>query len=255
MPWLQERFGSAESFAQASLAEILGAGLARASSVRVTWVESTLFLNRGERFQAVPLPWEAQLAPAFGVCVGDLNGDGAEDVFLAQNFFGMEETVARADAGRGLVLRGDGEGGFVPLSTVESGVGVDGEQRGAALADYDADGRLDLAVAQNSAPTRLFHNQVGPPGLRLRFRGPSENPVGVGVVWQARHGERLGPVHEIQAGTGYLSQDSPVKVVARRQTLTGLRFRWPGKPFLEVTPPVQALEVSIDATGNLRVLR
>ena len=32
------------------------------------------------------LPLEAQWAPAFGVNVGDMDGDGREDVFLSQNF-------------------------------------------------------------------------------------------------------------------------------------------------------------------------
>jgi len=45
------------------------------------------FLNHGDHFEAIPLPAEAQLAPAFAVLLGDFDGDGAEDVFLSQNFF------------------------------------------------------------------------------------------------------------------------------------------------------------------------
>ena len=71
-------------------------------------------LNRGNHFEAVELPAEAQFAPALGVCVADLDGDGNEDVFLSQNFFAMTPDERRLDAGRGLWLRGNGTGDSRP---------------------------------------------------------------------------------------------------------------------------------------------
>jgi len=44
---------------------------------------------------SAPLPAEAQLAPAFAVCVGDMDGDGKEDVFLSQNFFAVAPETSR----------------------------------------------------------------------------------------------------------------------------------------------------------------
>jgi hypothetical protein len=123
--------------------------LERFRFLEANWLETTLFLNRGNRFEPRPLPLEAQFAPAFGVGVGDFDGDGHKDVFLAQNFFATHPDTSRHDAGRGLWLRGDGSGGFVPVSGQESGVNVYGEQRGCALADYDHDGWVDLVVTQN----------------------------------------------------------------------------------------------------------
>ena len=52
----------------------------------------------------------------------------------------------------------------------ESGVIVYGEGRGAAACDYDGDGRVDLAVSQNGAQTKLYHNVAGRPGLRVRLK-------------------------------------------------------------------------------------
>jgi hypothetical protein len=54
--------------------------------LEAAWLETTVFLNRGGRFEAVVLPGEAQFAPSFGVSVGDMDGDGHEDLFLSQNF-------------------------------------------------------------------------------------------------------------------------------------------------------------------------
>ena len=117
-----------------------------------------VFFNRSNRFAATALPQEAQFAPAFSVLVSDFNGDGFEDIFISQNFFDMPWEMHRLDAGRGLLLQGDGAGKFRAMSGEASGIKLYGEQRGAALCDYDADGRIDLVVTQNGAETKLFHN-------------------------------------------------------------------------------------------------
>ena len=101
------------------------------------------FLNRGRRFEPVVLPREAQWAPVFAVVVADFNGDGQEDLFLSQNFFDVQAENPRQDAGRGLLLLGAGSGQLQPIPGQTSGVMVYGEQRAAAVADYDQDGRVD----------------------------------------------------------------------------------------------------------------
>src|SRR6187399_840743 len=144
-----------------------------------------LFLNRGDRFEAIPLPVEAQFAPAFGVSVADFDGDGNDDVFLAQNFFSAQPETLRNDAGRGLLLLGNGKGGLRPLSAEESGIAIYGEQRGCAVSDYDGDGRVDLAVAQSNDQTRLLHNRRSRPGLRVQLEGGPGNPQCVSATVRA----------------------------------------------------------------------
>ena len=76
----------------------------------------------------------------------------------------------RYDAGRSLLMLGDGRGGLTPVSGARSGLVVYGDQRGAAFADFDGDGRTDLAVSQNGGATRLFQNRGAKPGLRVRLQ-------------------------------------------------------------------------------------
>jgi hypothetical protein len=210
-----------------------------------------VFLNRGDHFEVRPLPLEAQFSPAFAVCVADLDGDGAEDVFLSQNFFAVDGDTSRYDAGRGLVLRGDGQGGFVPVPGQDSGVRAYGEQRGAALCDYDADGRVDLVVSQNGAETRLYRNTGGRPGLRVRLQGPPGNPHAIGAVLQLVSGGRAGPARELHAGSGYWSVDAATTVLHAAAPATALRVRWPGGRTTTTELPSGAREVTVDAAGSV----
>ncbi len=245
LPLLRERIKTHKAYGEASVEELFGEPLKTAKLLEANWLETTVFLNRGDHFEARPLPLEAQFAPAFGICVGDLEGDGNEDVFLAQNFFATNPDTSRYDAGRGLWLKGDGKGNFAPVSGQESGVKVYGEQRGCALADYDHDGRVDLVVTQNGAETRLYRNTQAKPGLRVRLKGPESNPAGVGAAIRLFYGEKAGPIREIHAGSGYWSQDSAVQVMGTPEPPTRIWVRWPGGKTVTMDVPPNAREIEI----------
>jgi hypothetical protein len=235
--------------------QLLGPAFPQARRIEVNTLTSMLFLNRTSYFDAVSLPFEAQLATAFAACVGDSNGDGHEDVFLSQNFFATHPRLPRCDAGLGLWLQGDGRGGFRAVPAAESGVRVYGEQRGAALADYDADGRVDLVVTQNGSATRLYRNVRAKPGLRVRLAGAPGNPAAVGAVVRLVTGDRLGPARELHAGSGYWSQDGAVTVLGSITLLTGLEVRWPGGKISHVQVPRGAAEIEVRQDGSVRSVR
>ena len=91
-----------------------------------------------------------------------------------------------------------------------------GDQRGAALADYDGDGRIDFAIGQNDGPTVLLHNRRGRPGVRVRLRGATVNPHGIGATLRVVYADGLGPARELRLGSGYWSVDDPVAVLGLR---------------------------------------
>lgn len=228
LPFLRARYPTHASFRAAGVAEILGDRFRAAQELAATTLATTLLLNRGDHFESVPLPPEAQWAPVFGMSVADMDGDGDEDLFLAQNFFATRKDVPRLDAGRGLWLNNDGGGNFRAMGATESGVVAWGEQRGCAVGDFNEDGRVDLLLAQNGGETRLFENQTARPGLRVRLQGPPGNPAGLGAVIRLKHADGFGPAREIHGGGGYLSQDSVVPVLGLRAKPTHVLVRWPG---------------------------
>ena len=227
LPAVTRLVPSHERFAEMTVGELVGD--ARVSETSTAGeLRHLALLNRGDRFEPVPLPREAQLAPAFGVTIADLDGDGAEDILLAQNFFATSLEGARLDAGRGLWLRGAGDGSsFTAVPAAESGLYAYGDGRGLAVADYDSDGRVDLAIAQNGAATKLFRNVRASPGVRVRLLGPPENPEAVGAAVRLAYEGREGPLREVQAGSGYWSQSEALQVLGGRDGAIEVRVRWP----------------------------
>lgn len=217
---------SHREFAGASVQKLFGID-AGVPAKEINTLQHTLFINTGEGFEARPLPPEAQFTAAFHAGVADFDNDGNEDLFLSQNLFAFAPHISRLDAGRGLLLRGDGKGNLTPVSSSESGIEINGEQRGAALGDFDRDGRVDLAVSQNDGQTKLYLNETVRRGLRVRLIGPESNRNAVGsslrIVY--RDGSK-GPRRAIQAGTGYWSQNSAIQVMGTSGEPIQIEVTW-----------------------------
>ncbi|MCL4178046.1 MAG: VCBS repeat-containing protein [Verrucomicrobia bacterium] len=245
-PDLPQRIQTHEAYGQATVPQLLTNRFATARFVEASHFESAVFLNRGTHFVRVPLPREAQWAPVFAVNPGDFNGDGIEDLFLSQNFFGGGSDLSREDAGRGLWLQGAGDGTFL---AVESGVRLYGEQRAAALADFNQDGRVDLAVSQNHGPSALYLNARARRGLRVLLKGSPANPDAVGAQVRLRYpGGRAGPVRGIQAGAGYWSQDSAAQVLGLAGIPESLWICWPGgrEQVMPLSPDQREVHVTFE---------
>ena len=255
LPFLRTRFDSNMRFGRASVQDALGETWSQARRLSATWLESAVFLNRGDHFEVRALPAEAQMSPAFAVCAQDFDGDGRQDLFLSQNFFSTQPDVPRLDAGRGLLLRGDGRGGFAPVPGQGSGLLIYGEQRGAAASDFDRDGRVDLAVTQNGAETKLYRNATAKAGLRVKLTGAAGNRDAVGAMLRLEQGGVPGPAQEVHGGGGYWSHDSVVQVMALREGAARLHVRWPGGAMTTNDVPVAAREVSVGVGGKLTVVR
>jgi hypothetical protein len=249
LPFVARRIPNSTAYADATLDEILGDRLVDAGRLEATTLDHLLLLNRGNHFEPTPLPTEAQLAPSFYAGVADFNGDGHEDLFLTQNFYPTAVTTPRYDAGRGLLLEGDGAGNLTVVPGQVSGIRVYGDQRGAGFADFNADGRVDLAVSQNGRETIIYRNDGAIPGLRVRLVGSPGNPHAIGALLSLVYPDRRGPAREVHGGSGYWSQDDPLQVLGGLEGATAVWVRWPGGTEAEVRLEPGQTEVTIRLGG------
>jgi hypothetical protein len=228
IPSFRRRAESHADYATMSVSDLTGEVVEELPAKEITTLRHTVFVNTGDEFIAEPLPATAQLAPAFYAGVADFNSDGHEDIFLSQNLYALPKLTPRQDAGRGLWLQGDGTGNFAPVDGTTSGIKVYGDQRGAALGDFDADGRVDLAVSQNGTTTKLYRNQIDTRGLRVRLVGPPSNQEAFGASLRMVYEDgRKGPRRSVQAGSGYWSQNSAVQILGSEGDPSEIEVTWP----------------------------
>lgn len=137
---LSLRFPTYGSFARATVQQAFApAQLQQAVHYQTDTFASVVLRNDGDgTFTSSPLPALAQIAPIKGIVVYDVDGDGHLDLIVAGNLYASEPNTARADAGNGLWLRGDGRGHFTPVPPTESGLLAPLDVSGLALIDTPA---------------------------------------------------------------------------------------------------------------------
>jgi hypothetical protein len=228
MPFLRQKFESYKSFALAELIEIYEPQcLETAQRFAVTTLESGVMINDGTgRFQFRPLPRIAQVAPAFGVVLTELNGDDDCDLYLAQNFFTPQLETGRMDGGISLLLDGRGDGSFEVVAPAQSGLVVPGDAKGLATLDLDGDHRHDLLLGINNDRPAAFVNRAstGDHLLAVRLRAAAGNPTAVGARVTVRLAGGSEQTAEVYGGSGYLSQST-----------SNLAFGTAGEPVESIT--------------------
>ncbi|MBO24795.1 MAG: hypothetical protein CMO65_06305, partial [Verrucomicrobiales bacterium] len=227
-PFLRERFPTHRRYGSATFQQIFAGQLTGAKLIKASHLASVVLLNRGDKFESRALPVEAQLTPVMGASVADFDGDGNEDVFLSQNYFAVRVEDYRMDSGEGLLLKGDGAGGFASQFGHRSGIRVYGEQRGSAVGDLNGDGRPDLIVAQSKARPRLYLNTLGQTGLRLSLSGPTGNPLGQGATARAGFADgSKGAARLVGGNSGRYSQAAAGQTLGGAKRIRSVEVAWP----------------------------
>ncbi len=166
-PWIRKKFPTFAAYADAAVPDIFPADrLQAATRLEANELQSGVFLQQADgTFVFRPLPREAQIAPINGFVYRDLDGDGHSDLFCVGNNFGPEPSTGRFDGGLGLLLKGDGHGGFVAVPPAESGLIVPGDARGVATIRIPDQTKVPaIVVTEGNGPVLFFRpNPASPP--------------------------------------------------------------------------------------------
>ncbi|MBE3638656.1 CRTAC1 family protein [Mangrovicoccus algicola] len=156
---------------------------------------------------------------------GDVDNDGRDDIFIAKGNVDQMPDMAMEDPNS--LLRQDPDGTFREVS-VAAGVASAARSRGAALADLDLDGRLDLVVSNRRAPLEVHRNATEGGGwLAVTLRQPAPNRDAIGAKIELRLDGRT-VTREVTIGGGHAGgQLGPQHFGLGDAASAELRVHWP----------------------------
>ncbi|HZK64680.1 MAG TPA: VCBS repeat-containing protein [Puia sp.] len=198
MAGVRKRFPTYKDFASADINAILP-DKKNALVLKANYFPSCLMKNEGNgKFSLHPLPPAAQFAPLNGMVADDINHDGFLDLMVCGNDFGAEVGNGRDDAMNGLVLLGNGNGTFQPLTFTQSGFFTPGDAKGLSKL-LIGQNTYAVAATQNRDFLQLF-------GLNQKRKIIRFNPDDVTANIHLKNGRTR--KMELYYGSSYLSQSS-----------------------------------------------
>ena len=122
MPFIKDKYPTYAQFASASLQDIYGEEQLESSlNYKVNESKSMIWLNKGNKFEPIPLPNAAQMGPVLKILPINANGDAFPDLLIAGDIGDTEPETPAFDGGTGLLLIGNGDGTFNPVWFKNSG--------------------------------------------------------------------------------------------------------------------------------------
>jgi hypothetical protein len=169
----------------------------------------------------------------FGCFFFDYDNDGWPDILVADGHIEdqiekVQKRVSYAEPPH--VFRNLGGGKFVEVTqSLGSGFASPRVGRGAAYADIDNDGALDVLTTTNGGRAYLFRNEGGNNhSLRIKLVGTKSNRDGIGaVITVVSGGDKQSKM--LRSGSSYLSQSELVATfgLGQKTKADSVQIQWP----------------------------
>ena len=181
-----------------------------------------------------------QTLTGWGVGAYDFDNDGLKDIFTANAHFpGLREYLDAPTELHCTIFRNLGNNTFRDVSA-EAGQDflVAAQYRGAAFADFDNDGRVDVVVSTIDGNARLFRN-VTPGGahwVALKLIGTRSNRDGIGAAVELSLADGRTLYNHATTSVGYASSSEPLVRfgLGSEVIIKQIRIRWPAGTLQEL---------------------
>jgi hypothetical protein len=221
-PAIKKKYEQYKRFAVATMDDIIPADKrSNALRLQANTLQSCFLRNEGNgKFTLLPLPLEAQVSVINGMIADDFDGDGNLDVLINGNDFGTDISIGRYDALNGLLLKGDGNGRFSPLSIQQSGIYIPGN--GKALVKLaGSKGNYLVAASQYRDALKVYELKTKPQVVKV-------NPDDRMAMLHYKNGKVR--KEEFYYGSSFLSQSAR---------------------FISITPDISGVDITSN-TGSTR---
>jgi hypothetical protein len=174
------------------------------------------------------------LTLTFGCFFFDYDLDGRPDIFAVNGHVAddIERVQSRVRyAQRPHLFRNAGQKKFEEVTSQSSAFAQPIVGRGAAYADYDGDGDLDVAVTANNGPAHLYRNEGGNANnaLRITTAGTASNRDGIGARIELTVAGGAKRWQIVKTGSSYASQSElPLTFgLGSARDVSGIQVKWP----------------------------
>jgi len=177
------------------------------------------------------------LTLGFGCFFFDYDLDGWPDVLVANGHIDADIQRVQSNVKYAMpphLFRNNGKGKFEEV-TKSLGLAFTTPRvgRGAAYADFNNDGRLDLLLSTNGGPVYLFRNDAqgaaaSNKSLRIKLIGTKSNRDGLGATVRVTSGGET-QTQMLRSGSSYLSASELVLTfgLAQHEKADSIEIRWP----------------------------
>jgi len=159
----------------------------------------------------------------WGCFFADIDNDGWQDLYVANGHISAAAFIANVEFDPNTLYLNNGNGTFTDVTTV-AGVGTTQKSRGAANADLNKDGLLDILVNNvddndNPAQVSVYANITENTNnwLRLKLRGVQSNRDAFGSQVRIVVGAEAW-IQEVNGGSSHASQNSSIVHIGLGQT-------------------------------------
>ncbi len=150
IPSLSAKFKKFDDYRNATINDLFAPEiLSRSTKLKACYMESCVVLNTGNgSFKLIPLPVNAQFSPIYALYADDIDSDGICDILTGGNQYEAKPETGIYDASFGQFLKGNNDGNFTSVSSVNSGFFTKGEIRN--FRSLNIDGNRYIVVALNN---------------------------------------------------------------------------------------------------------